>query len=108
MGDLNRGKVISGIHKANIKAAALTRKKPVYSKESLANMAKYSKPIILYNLDRTVYGEYPSITAGAESLRCSVKTRLIALNTPKKKYLKNVELLNFVLACEAEQSSKTK
>lgn len=74
VGDLNRGKIMSEVHKANIKAAALTRKKPVYSKQSLANMAKSSKPIILYNLDRTVYGEFPSITAGAESLRCSVKT----------------------------------
>lgn len=72
--DLYRGKIMSEQHKANIKAAALTRKKPVYSKESLANMEKSYKPIILYNLDRTVYGEYPSITAGAESLRCSVKT----------------------------------
>jgi len=74
IGSLNKGNVMSEVHKANIKAAALTRKKPVYSKESLANMAKNSKPIILLNLDRTVYGEYPSITAGAESLRCSVKT----------------------------------
>ena len=51
-------------------------------------MAKSSKPIILYNLDRTVYGEYPSITVcfatGAESLRCSVKTIWRAINTPKK------------------------
>lgn len=54
--------------------AALTRAKPTYSEESLANMRKASKPIIVYNLDRTVYGEYPSIVAGAESLRCSVKT----------------------------------
>lgn len=73
-GDLNRGKIMSEAHyvlyKANIKAAALTRKKPVYSKKSLANMAKSSKPIILYNLDRTVYGVYPSITAVAESLKC--------------------------------------
>ena len=84
VGDLNRGKIMSDIHKVNIKAAALTRKKPVYCKEGLANMAKSSKPIILYNLDRTVYGEYPSITAGAESLRCSVKTIWRAMNTPKK------------------------
>ena len=83
LGHLNRGKIMSEVHKANIKAAALTRKKPVYCKESLANLAKSSKPIILYNLDRTVYGEYPSITAGAESLRCSVKTIWRAMNTPK-------------------------
>ena len=84
IGDLNRGKLMSEQHKANIKIAALTRKKAVYSKESLANMTKSSKPIIVYNLDKTVYGEYPSITAGSESLRCSVKTIWRALNTPKK------------------------
>ena len=84
VGDLNRGNIMSETHKANIKVAALTRKKPVYSKEGLANMAKSSKPIIVYNLDRTVYGEYPSITAGAESLRSSVKTVFRAMNTPKK------------------------
>ena len=95
VGDLNRGKIMSEVHKANIKAAALTRKKPVYSKESLANMAKSSKPIILYNLDRTVYGEYPSITAGAESLRCSVKTIWRALNTPKN-ILKRRYLVKFL------------
>ena len=74
IGDLNRGKLMSEQHKANIKIAALTRKKAVYSKESLANMTKSSKPIIVYNLDKTVYAEYPSVTAGSESLRCRVKT----------------------------------
>jgi len=47
-------------------------------------MRKSSKPIIVYNLDKTVYGEFPSIIAGAESLRCSVKTIDRAMNTPKK------------------------
>ena len=96
IGDLNRGKTMSEQHKANIKAAALIRKKPVYSKESLANMVKSSKPIILYNLDRTVYGEYPSITAGAESLRCSVKTIWRAMNTPKK-ILKKRWIVKFLI-----------
>ena len=71
-------------HKANIKAAALTRKKPLYSKESLANMTKSSKLLIVYNLDKTVYGEYPSISAGAKSLSCSVKTIWRAMNTPER------------------------
>ena len=84
IGDLNKGKIMSDKHRANMKAAALTREKPVLSKKSLANMRKSSKPIVIYNLDRTVYGEYPSITAGSESLRCSVKTIWRAINTPKK------------------------
>lgn len=71
-------------HKENLKNAALIRVKPIYSEEGLANMRKASKPITVYNLNNTVYGEYPSITAGAESLRCSVKTISRAIYTPKK------------------------
>ena len=84
IGNLNRGKPLSDNHKANIKAAALIRKKPKYSMQSLTNMRKLSKPLIVYNLDKTVYGEYSSISSGAESLRCSVKTISRALSTPKK------------------------
>jgi hypothetical protein len=71
-------------HKENIRKAALTRVKPLYSEKALANMRKSSKPIIVYNLDKTVYGEYPSITAAAQSLRCGVRTINRAMNTPKK------------------------
>lgn len=83
IGDLNRSKSLSEEVKANMIAAALICKKPIYSKEGLDNMPKSSKPMIVYNLNKTVYGEYPSITAVAESLRCSVKTITRAMNTPK-------------------------
>lgn len=83
IGDLNTSKSLSEEVKANMRAAALIRKKPIYSKQGLANMRKSSKPIIIYNLNKTVYGEYPNITAVAESLRCSVKTITRAMNTPK-------------------------
>ena len=52
-------------HKENQKKAALIRVKPIYSEEGIANMRKASKPITVYNLNNTVYGEYPSITTGA-------------------------------------------
>ena len=84
IGNLNRNKPMSEQHKENIRKAALTRVKPIYSEEALANVRKSSKPIIVYNLDKTVYGEFSSITAGALSLRCSVKTINRAMNTPKK------------------------
>jgi group I intron endonuclease len=74
IGNINRNKPMSEQHKENIRKAALTRVRPIYSEEALVSMRKSSKSIIVYNLDKTVYGEYPSITAGAESLRCSVKT----------------------------------
>jgi NUMOD1 domain len=47
-------------------------------------MKKKSKSIILYNLDRTVYGEYSSIVEAAISLGCSEKTIRRALKTEKK------------------------
>ena len=84
IGNLNRNKSMSEQHKENIIKAGLTWVKPIYSKETLANIRKSSKPIIVYNLDKTVYGEYPSITAGAQSLRCSIKTINRAMNTQKK------------------------
>lgn len=46
-------------------------------------MKKASKPIILYNLDYTVFGEYTSIVDTAKSINCSEKTIIRALNTEK-------------------------
>lgn len=71
-------------HKENMRQAALIRVKLAYSEEALDNIRLNSKPIIVYNLDKTVYGEYSSITEGAKSLRCATKTVQRALNTPKQ------------------------
>ena len=81
--DLNKSKSLSEEVKANMKAAVLIRKKPIYSKKGLGDKLKSSKPMIVYNLNKTVYGKYPSITAAAKSLRCSVKTIIRAINTLK-------------------------
>src|SRR6266436_3922230 len=58
-----------------------------YYEESLLNMKKKSKPIIFYNLDYTIYGEYSSITEASKAINCSIKTINRALKTDKK-YLK--------------------
>ena len=42
------------------------------------------KAIVLYNLDYTVFGEYPSIVETAKSINCSEKTISRALKTEKK------------------------
>ena len=84
IGNMNRGKTFTDEHKKNMKAAALTRKVLTYSKQGLANMRLSSKPLIVYNLNKTVYGQYSSISAAAESLKCCVKTISTSLNTPKK------------------------
>jgi hypothetical protein len=47
-------------------------------------MKKLSKPIILYNLNNTVFGEYPSIMEAARNIHCNEKTIRIALKTNKK------------------------
>lgn len=47
-------------------------------------MKKKSKPIILFNLDFTVFGEYYSITDATKAINCNVKTIRRALVTEKK------------------------
>jgi hypothetical protein len=47
-------------------------------------MKKNSKAILVYNMDYTVYGEFPSITEASKSLGYSQKTIYRALQTPKK------------------------
>jgi hypothetical protein len=52
--------------------------------EALNNMKKRSKPIILYNLDHTVYGKFYSIVEAAKHLKCHEKTIIRALKSEKK------------------------
>ena len=47
-------------------------------------MKKNSKPIILYNLNRTVYGEFSSLSKAAKTVGCEIKTISRALKTEKK------------------------
>src|SRR5690349_16645628 len=54
------------------------------TKEVLLNMNKKSKPIILYNLDNTVFGEYPGIVEAARVVNCSPRTISRVLRTNKK------------------------
>jgi len=63
---------------------ALNREKRKFSKEAILNRKKNSKPIILYNLNYTVFGEYSSIRNAADSINCNEKTIRRALTTKKK------------------------
>lgn len=47
-------------------------------------MKKKSKAIIIYNLDKTVYGEFPSIVEAAKNLKCGKKTIRRALSGETK------------------------
>ena len=84
IGSLNKGKAFSASTIEVMKQSALNRIKPIYSAESLQNMKKKSKGILVYNMDYTVYGEFPSITEASKQLGCSQKTITRALQTPKK------------------------
>lgn len=84
IGSLNKGKFLSEETIEKIRQAALSRPKVEYSEEALANMKKKSKPIILYNLNRTVFGEYPSIVEAAKSVICDQKTIIRALKSESK------------------------
>jgi len=84
IGSLNKGKTLSPSIIEAIRLSALNRTKPIYSEEAIQNMKNNSKAILVYNMDYTVYGEFPSITEASKSLGCSQKTIYRALQTPKK------------------------
>ena len=100
IGNLNKGKKLSPetIHptKMSEKALCLDRSKINLSAQSILNMKKNSKPVILLNLDYTVFGEYNSITDAAFAINCNVKTIRRALQTEKKQLLRKfiVKYLN--------------
>ena len=83
IGNFNKDMFLSEETKEKIRQKALNRIPLNYSEEALLNMKKKSKPIILYNLDYTVYGEYSSITEASKAINCSIKTINRALKTDK-------------------------
>lgn len=98
IGNLNKNKQFSRSEAPTIErmirseARALNRNKVEFNKEALDNMRKASgaeRPIILYNIEnKTVFGEYSSITDAALRLNCNQKTIYRALKTEKKVLLK--------------------
>jgi group I intron endonuclease len=84
IGNLNKEKNLSRETIEKMREKALNREKRKFSKEAILNMKKNSKPIILYNLNYTVFGEYSSIRNAADSINCNEKTIRRALATKKK------------------------
>jgi hypothetical protein len=54
------------------------------SDETKKKCIVYTRPVVLYNLDITVYGKYSNITEAADSINCNEKTIRRALQTEKK------------------------
>lgn len=86
IGSLNKGKNLSTETKEKMRNKAKDREisKINLSEQSLLNMKKNSKPLILFNLDYTVFGKYSSITEAAKAINCNVKTIRRALATEKR------------------------
>jgi hypothetical protein len=105
IGNLNKNKQFSSTTIERMIQSALNRNKVEFNKEALDNMKKASgadrlrlSPIILYNIEnRTVFGEYSSITDAALSLNCNQKTIYRALKTEKKVLLRRL-IVNYKVA----------
>lgn len=54
------------------------------TEETRKKCAVNTRPVVLYNLDRTIYGKYNSILDAADAISCSEKTIRRALQTDKK------------------------
>jgi group I intron endonuclease len=82
IGKLNRGKKLSPQTIEKMRAKALNR--PTMSDETRQKCISNTRPIVLYNLNGTIYGEYKTILDAANAINCNVKTIRKALKTEKK------------------------
>lgn len=83
VGSLNRGKKLSPetIEKMTCREKALNRS-PMLD-EIKKKCIAHTRPVVLYNLNGTVYGEYSTILDAANSINCGEKTIRRALKTEK-------------------------
>ena len=79
---LNRGNKLSQEIIEKIREKAL--KRPPMSEESKQKCINHTRPVILYNLNGTIYGEYSTILNAAKAINCNEKTIIRALQTEKK------------------------
>jgi group I intron endonuclease len=82
IGNLNRGKKLSEETIEKIRIKGLNR--PPMTEETRKKCAVNTSSILLYNLDRTLYGKYNSILEAANAISCSEKTIRRSLQTDKK------------------------
>ena len=82
IGNLDKGKKLSPETVEKMRVIALNRPSMVVGtrEKCITN----TRPVILYNLDRTIFGKYDTITDAANAIGCGVKTIGKALKTEKK------------------------
>jgi len=81
IGNLNKGKKLSPETIDKMREKALNRS-PM-SDETKKKCITNTRPVALYNLNGTVYGEYSTILDAAKSINCGEKTIRRALKTAK-------------------------
>lgn len=81
VGSLNRGKKLSPETIEKMREKALNRS-PMFD-EIKKKCIAHTRPVVLYNLNGTVYGEYSTILDAANSINCGEKTVRRALKTEK-------------------------
>jgi len=81
IGNLNKGKKFSieTIEKMREKALNRPSMSDITKKKCITN----TRPVVLYNLNDTIYGQYPTILNAANSINCGEKTIRRALKTEK-------------------------
>lgn len=82
IGNLNRGKILSKETIEKMREKAL--KRSPMSNEIKQKCITNTRPVALYNLNGTIYGEYSTILDAAKAINCNVKTIRRALQTEKK------------------------
>jgi group I intron endonuclease len=81
IGSLNRGKKLTPETIEKMRKKALNRSS--MSDKTKNKCITNTRPVVLYNLNGTVYGEYSTILDAAESINCGEKTIRRALKTEK-------------------------
>ena len=82
IGSLNRGKRLSKEIIEKLRKSALNR--PPMTDETKQKCITNTRPVVLYNLNGTIYGKYSTIIEAAKAIDCSEKTIRRALQTDKK------------------------
>lgn len=82
IGSLNKGTKLSPEIIEKMREKALNRS-PM-SEETNKKCIAYTRPVVLYNLNGTIYGKYSTILEAAKSISCGEKTIRRALKTEKR------------------------
>lgn len=105
IGNLNRGKEFSPETIEKMREKALLRA-PI-SEETKKKCIRNTRPLIIYNLDKTVVGKYSTIIEAAKAINCGEKTIRRALAT-ESKLVKNQWIIEDVESSDSKSNISSK